>query len=47
MKEWSESTLPVVVTEYDLHKIIRDIDACTKYKFLKVKAPVNFLGKVG
>jgi len=29
-----------IATEYDLYKIIRYVDVCTKFELLKVKEPI-------
>ena len=30
--------------EYDIYNIMGDVDICTKFKLLKVKVPIIFLG---
>jgi hypothetical protein len=36
-----------VTTEYNLYKIIKQVEVCTKFKLLKVKVPIIFLGTAG
>jgi hypothetical protein len=36
-----------VATEYNLLKIIGDIEVCTDFKMLKVKVPIIFFGTQG
>jgi hypothetical protein len=36
-----------MVTEYNLLKIIKDIEVCIDFKILKVKVPINFSGTQG
>jgi hypothetical protein len=33
--------------EYDLYKIIGNVDVCIEFELLEVKVPIIFLGTVG